>query len=120
MKTDGLMKLLLSVTLLLLIPVNSINAQVKEKPRKCLMVFGAHADDFEPMASGTFAKYISEGYEGIFVCGINNLAGCGIESVGGGTPPPPEVTHPLFTVSNSPLSYPVEGWFYYGNDRCCK
>ena len=72
------------------------------------MVFGAHADDVEPMAGGTFAKYISEGYEGIYVCVINNFAGCGIESVGGGTTPPPEVTKPLFTVSNSTFSYPAD------------
>lgn len=72
------------------------------------MVFGAHADDVEPMAGGTFAKYISEGYEGIYVCVINNFAGCGIESVGGGTTPPPEVSRPLFTISNSTLSYPAD------------
>lgn len=88
--------------------VNFLCAQVKEKPRKCIMVFGAHADDVEPMAGGTFAKYISEGYEGIYVCVINNFAGCGIESVGGGTDAPPEVTHPLFTISNSPKFYPVD------------
>jgi len=98
----------MSVFVLLLMPVNLIIGQVKEKPRKCIMVFGAHADDVEPLAGGTFAKYISEGYEGIYVCVINNFAGCGIESVGGGTTPPPEVTKPLFTISNSPLSYPVD------------
>jgi LmbE family N-acetylglucosaminyl deacetylase len=108
MKTNRLQKFLLFLVVLLLITTNLLLAQGREKPRKCIMVFGAHADDVEPMAGGTFAKYISEGYEGIYVCVINNFAGCGIESVGGGTNPPPEVTAPLFTVSNSPLSYPVD------------
>jgi len=72
------------------------------------MVFGAHADDVEPMAGGTFAKYIAEGYEGIYVCVINNFAGCGIESVGGGTDAPAGVKGPLFSVSNSPQDYPVD------------
>lgn len=97
----------LSVLLMFLI-AGSILAQSKPKPNKCIMVFGAHADDVEPMAGGTFAKYISEGYQGIYVCVINNLAGCGIESVGGGTTPPPEATRPLFSISNSPNSYPVD------------
>ena len=108
MRTDRLQKLLLSFAALLLISVNTVIGQAKEKPRKCIMVFGAHADDVEPMAGGTFAKYISEGYEGIYVCVINNFAGNGIESVGGGTTPPPEVTRPLFSISNSPMSYPAD------------
>jgi LmbE family N-acetylglucosaminyl deacetylase len=86
----------------------SLKNEAANKPRKCIMVFGAHADDVEPMAGGTFAKYISEGYEGIYVCVINNFAGCGIESVGGGTEPPPGVKGPLFSISNSPQSYPVD------------
>lgn len=100
-------KLLISILFLLLIAI-SASSQTSSKPRKCIMVFGAHADDVEPMAGGTFAKYISEGYEGIYVCVINNLAGCGIESVGGGTTPPPEAKRPLFTVSSSTLSYPCD------------
>jgi LmbE family N-acetylglucosaminyl deacetylase len=106
--TNYLSILLPCFILLFTISVTSIHGQGNDKPRKCIMVFGAHADDVEPMAGGTFAKYISEGYEGIYVCVINNFAGCGIESVGGGTNPPPEVTAPLFTVSNSPQSYPVD------------
>lgn len=86
----------------------AVTASSQAKPQKCIMVFGAHADDVEPMAGGTFAKYISEGYRGIYVCVINNFAGCGIESVGGGTTPPPEATGPLFTVSSSTLSYPAD------------
>lgn len=94
--------------MLLFLLAVSVQAQVKAKPNKCIMVFGAHADDVEPMAGGTFAKYISEGYQGIYVCVINNFAGCGIESVGGGTNPPPEVTKPLFTISSSLNSYPAD------------
>jgi LmbE family N-acetylglucosaminyl deacetylase len=60
------------------------------------------------MAGGTFAKYISEGYQGIYVCALNNLAGCGIESVGGGTNPPAGVPGPLFSIADSPRSYPVD------------
>src|SRR5512133_3916775 len=91
---------------LLLTGTDFISAQGTVNPKKCIMVFGAHADDVEPMAGGTFAKYIAEGYEGIYVCVINNFAGCGIESVGGGTDAPPGVTRPLFSISDSPQSYP--------------
>jgi len=108
MKHKKIRKFLSFFVVVLLLTTNVIIAQGKEKPRKCIMVFGAHADDVEPMAGGTFTKYISEGYEGIYVCVINNFAGCGIESVGGGTDAPPEVTRPLFTISNSPQSYPVD------------
>lgn len=97
-----------SITLMTLASLFTLVSTGQDKPQKCIMVFGAHADDVEPMAGGTFARYISEGYEGIYVCVINNFAGCGIESVGGGTTPPPEVTRPLFTVSGSPNSYPVD------------
>jgi len=96
-----------SVFLLTLCP-DSGYAGPSEKPRKCIMVFGAHADDVESIAGGTFAKYISEGFEGIYVCVINNTAGCAIESVGGGTRPP-EGKSLLFSVSESPLTYPAGG-----------
>ena len=86
----------------------SASSQEGVKSGKCILVFGAHADDVEPLAGGTLAKFISEGYRGIYVCVINNFAGCGIESVGGGTTPPPEAVKPLFTVSSSTLSYPVD------------
>ena len=66
-----------------LISVVSLLAQETVEPNKCIMVFGAHADDVELIAGGTFARYISEGYKGIYVCVINNFAGCGIESVAG-------------------------------------
>jgi LmbE family N-acetylglucosaminyl deacetylase len=99
-------KSLLSAFLLLFIAVQ-ILSQGSAKPRKCIIVFGAHADDVESMAGGTFAKYISEGYEGIYVGVINNTAGNAMESVGGGTTPP-EGQGLLFSVSKSPMTYPVE------------
>lgn len=52
MKTNRLQKFLLCFVVLLLITTNLIIAQGREKPRKCIMVFGAHADDVEPMAGG--------------------------------------------------------------------
>jgi LmbE family N-acetylglucosaminyl deacetylase len=78
------------------------SAQAIEKPRKCIMVFGAHADDVESLAGGTFAKYIAMGYEAIYVGVINNFAGCNLEKTPyfkGAVP---------FTISASPHSYPVE------------
>lgn len=96
------------LSLVLVFSLAGSSARGQAKPERCILVFGAHADDVEPMAGGTFAKYIAEGYRGIYVCVINNFAGCGIESVGGGTTPPPEATRPLFTVSSSTLEYPVD------------
>lgn len=104
MKNSGIKQF----AILVFLSVIGLSGAGQVKPNKCILVFGAHADDVEPMAGGTFAKYIAVGYEGIYVCVINNFAGCGIESVGGGTTPPPEVTRPLFTVSSSTLSYPVD------------
>jgi LmbE family N-acetylglucosaminyl deacetylase len=95
------------VGLMILVSMIFLHAGGQDKQEKCIMVFGAHADDVELIAGGTFARYISEGYKGVYVCVINNFAGCGIESIGGGTKPPPGITGPLFTVSDSPRSYPV-------------
>jgi len=72
------------------------------KPGKCIMVFGAHADDVDEIAGGTFAKYIASGYKGVYVCVTNNLAGCNLEKT-------PFFDGPRFTVSDSPMSYPVGG-----------
>jgi LmbE family N-acetylglucosaminyl deacetylase len=58
-------------------------AEAQESARKCIMVFGAHADDVEEMAGGTFARYIAEGYQGVYVCVVNNFAGNQIEKVPG-------------------------------------
>lgn len=90
----------LTPVLILLFLVHAIQAQ-ENKPRKCIMVFGAHADDVESIAGGTFAKYIAMGYEGIYVGAINNLAGCNLERT------PYFKGAPLFTISNSPHRYPV-------------
>ena len=75
-------------------------AQQKEKPRKCILVFGAHADYVESLAGGTLAKYIAEGYEGIYVGVVNNLAGCSLNRT-------PYFDAPAFTVSRSTHEYPV-------------
>src|SRR5512140_1769183 len=64
-------------------PLDSPAGDAKGTPRKCIMVFGAHADDVEEMAGGTFAKYIAEGYQGVYVCVVNNFAGNQIEKVPG-------------------------------------
>jgi LmbE family N-acetylglucosaminyl deacetylase len=76
--------------------------QESVRPDKCIMVFGAHADDVDEIAGGTFARYISMGYKGIYVCVTNNLAGCNIEKT-------PWARGPRFTVSDSPNKYPAEG-----------
>jgi LmbE family N-acetylglucosaminyl deacetylase len=89
---------LLSIVLLSCIAV----AGAKDKPRKCILVFGSHADDVEEIAGGTFAKYIAEGYQGVYVCVMNNTAGCLVEKA------PGDKGGPSFTVSSSPRTYPVD------------
>lgn len=95
------------VLFLSLLSLTSEYAYAQDKPQKCIMVFGAHADDVESLAGGTFAKYIAEGYLGVYVCMINNTAGCAIESIGGGTHAP-EGKNMLFSISSSPMTYPVD------------
>ncbi len=89
--------------LLLLFSSYYIFSQGKAKPQKCIMVFGAHADDVDEIAGGTFAKYIANGYKGVYVCVTNNLAGCNMERT------PFYKSGSNFTVSNSSLKYPVGG-----------
>lgn len=101
MKKNNLLIPLL-IVFLVIIQTSFFIVQGQGKPRKCIMVFGAHADDVDEIAGGTFAKYISMGYEGVYVCVTNNLAGCNIERT-------PYFEGPNFTVSNSPLEYPVGG-----------
>ena len=84
----------------LLIPGSS-HAQDKDKPRKCILVFGAHADDVDENAGGTLAKYVAMGYEGIYIGAINNLDGCNLERT------PWYDKGPNFSISNSPNKYPV-------------
>ncbi len=88
------------VSILFTLPVY-MSAQTKEKPRKCILVFGAHADDVDENAGGTLAKYVAMGYEGIYVCAINNLDGCNLERT------PWYDKGPNFTISNSPYKYRV-------------
>jgi len=92
---------------LLLFSLITVCTTGQDKPRKCILVFGAHADDVESLAGGTFAKYIREGYQGVYVCAINNTAGCAIESIGGGTHAP-NGKNMLFSQSTSPQTYPVD------------
>lgn len=91
--------LLLSLISLYWAPVLS---QTSLKPQKCIMVFGAHADDVDEIAGGTFARYTAMGYKGIYVSVTNNLAGCNIERT-------PWSEGPKFTVSDSPFKYPAGG-----------
>lgn len=92
----------LFIVLLILIQSNFVSAQGEDKPRKCIMVFGAHADDVDENAGGTLAKYVAMGYEGIYVCAINNLDGCNLERT------PWYDKGPNFSISNSPHKYPVD------------
>ena len=86
---------------LLMASINPASAQQKEKPRKCILIFGSHADDVDENAGGTLAKYVAMGYEGIYVCAINNLDGCNLERT------PWYDEGPNFTISNSPHKYRV-------------
>ena len=118
MKADKLLKSLTGFVVLLIMTTNLIIAQVKEKPQKCIMVFGSHADDVESMAGGTFAKYITEGYQGVYVCVMNNLAGCAIEGVGGGTSKgdnPGSVS--VFSVSIHPLIIRLMHWKHNRSEK---
>jgi LmbE family N-acetylglucosaminyl deacetylase len=83
MNTAGLSRYLLYALIVTLLSMNFIIAQDGGKPRKCILVFGAHADDVEGIAGGTLAKYIVEGYQGIYVCVTNNLSGNRIEKIPG-------------------------------------
>ncbi len=102
MKRYSLRIIFAILTILLALNHDYLFAQGKTVPRKCIMVFGAHADDVDEIAGGTFAKYIAKGYEGVYVCVTNNVAGCNLERT-------PYFAGPRFTVSNSPLKYPVDG-----------
>ena len=70
-------------------------------PRKCILVFGAHADDVDEIAGGTLAKYMDNGYEGVYVCYTNNTAGCNMERT------PFFDQGPDFTVSGVSAKFPV-------------
>ncbi len=58
-------------------------AEKGDPPRKCIMVFGAHADDVEELAGGTLARYIANGYQGVYVSVVKNYAGNAIEKAPG-------------------------------------
>jgi len=84
-----------------------IPAQGQVEPRKCILVFGSHADDVEQMAGGTFARYISEGYQGVYVCVMNNLSGNRIEKFPGNWDF--ETDELTSAVTHSPKMYQVGG-----------
>ncbi|MFI5128427.1 MAG: PIG-L deacetylase family protein [Chitinophagales bacterium] len=102
MKQKKFLATIMLVFLLSFFSIETVSAQPTGKPQKCIMVFGAHADDVESIAGGTLAKYIAMGYKGIYVGTINNLAGCSLEKT------PYFNGAPLFTISNSPRKYPVD------------
>ena len=97
------MRVLLIALLLPIIPFQSglIFGQDSETPRKCILVFGAHADDVDEIAGGTFAKYMDMGYEGAYVCFTNNTAGCNLERT------PYFDQGPDFTSSGASAKFPV-------------
>ncbi|HUQ66551.1 MAG TPA: PIG-L family deacetylase [Flavitalea sp.] len=76
--------------------------QIKVNNEKCIMIFGAHADDADEIAGGTFAKYIASGYKGVYVVAINNLDGCNLERT------PWYDKGPDFSISSSPHKYPAD------------
>src|SRR3977135_4147447 len=102
MKQKGFLVAPLLIFLFILLSFSTVSAQENDKPQKCIMVFGAHADDVESLAGGTLAKYIAMGYQGIDVGAINNLAGCSLEKT------PYFNGAPKFTISSSPHKYPVD------------
>jgi LmbE family N-acetylglucosaminyl deacetylase len=101
MKLKKAFTMLVPVFCLIAFSINTVFAQKAEKPRKCILIFGAHADDVDENAGGTLAKYVAMGYEGIYVCAINNLDGCNLERT------PWYDEGPNFTTSNSPHKYRV-------------
>jgi len=103
-KAKTVLRFLEHALLLLVLSASVVLAGTTEKPRKCILVFGAHADDVEALAGGAFAKYIAAGYEGIYVCVNNNTAGCVIQN----TQNPRYGRGTTFTVSKSPQLYPVD------------
>lgn len=93
--------------MILSILVSTIMSWGQQEPRKCILVFGSHADDVEQMAGGTFARYIAEGYQGIYVCVMNNLAGNQIEKFPGNWDF--DTDRLTAVVTNSPGMYQVGG-----------
>src|SRR5690349_12848893 len=89
------------IVMLLLLQGFIATAQTKELNQKCIMVFGSHADDADEIGGGTLAKYVANGYKGVYVCAINNLDGCNLERT------PWYDEGPNFSVSSSPNKYPA-------------
>lgn len=103
LKSISILRLILVAVIFSFSPGDkTVSAQILDNTGKCIMVFGAHADDVDEIAGGTFAKYIADGYMGVYVCVTNNLAGCNLERT-------PFFEGPRFTVSESPFKYPAGG-----------
>ncbi len=96
---------LLAAPVILLISLSFLSTAGEiGQPRKCIMIFGAHADDIEIMAGGTAAKYIiGEGYEGIYVMMSNNSC-CGFT----GRSLPGLGNPPVVKETGSPQFYPID------------
>ena len=103
MYINKLSSLRLFTIILIFIQCNFTVVHGKDNPRKCIMVFGAHADDVDEIAGGTLAKYIAMGYEGVYVCFTNNTAGCNLERT------PYFDSGPDFTISGANEIFPVGG-----------
>ena len=101
MPQERITKLLILLLALLFFSNELLFAGSGNKPRKCILVFGAHADDVDEIAGGTFAKYIDQGYEGIYVCYTNNTAGCNLERT------PYYDGGPDFTISGAKRAFPA-------------
>jgi LmbE family N-acetylglucosaminyl deacetylase len=106
MELNELSSLLKCFVLLIFLQVSLITAGDGNKPRKCIMVFGAHADDNEEMAGGTFAKFIDEGYEAVYVGVMNNLSGNRLEKVPGNWNF--DTRKATMTLTGSPKTYQVD------------
>jgi LmbE family N-acetylglucosaminyl deacetylase len=106
MRLGGYFPFLLLLLCLLAPPSRFLQAGGKDKPRKCIMVFGCHADDVEIMAGGTLAKYIANGYEGVCVCVENGLTGSQIEKIPGNWDFGKNIVTGELT--HSPRTYPVD------------
>jgi len=50
--------------------------------KKTIMAIGAHSDDIEFQAGGTLAKYIDEGYKGVYIVATDDSAGINLDENG--------------------------------------
>ncbi len=103
MMTNRILVVLILTLGVQLLANHSVFGRTGGEPRKCVLVFGAHADDVDEIAGGTLAKYMDNGYEGVYVCFTNNTAGCNLERT------PYYDGGPDFTISGADQIFPVGG-----------